>query len=211
MEEIWKDIEDYEGLYQVSNLGRVKSLKKTVHYSDGRVYSYPEKIKNQIIDSTKAYWTVTLSDNRKTPRKKCCYVHVLVAKAFIPNPNNFPMVMHKDQKNLRFDNECNNNVENLEWSTYKDNASQEVCRKRMSMAGKGKIIKKTTREKLSKAGKGVAHYQKSVICEGIVYDNIKLCANYYNVNPNTMRTWLRKNIIPDIFKVRGLSYYKKQY
>ncbi len=207
MEEIWKDIEGYEGLYQVSNLGRVKSLKKTVYYSDGRVYSYPEKIKNQRIDSTKAYWMVTLSDNRKIPRKKCCYVHVLVA--FVPNPNNYPLVMHKDQKNLRFDNECNNNVENLEWGTYKDNASQEVCRQRMSVAGKNKIIKESTRKKLSQAGEGVAHCQKPVICEGKVFDNIKLCAIYYNIKPYTMRKWLRKNLIPEEFKEKGLSYFNK--
>ena len=54
MEEIWKDIEGYEGLYQVSNFGRVKSLRKIVYYSDGRVYSYPEKIKSQIKDSKKS-------------------------------------------------------------------------------------------------------------------------------------------------------------
>ena len=206
MEEIWKDIEGYEGLYQVSNFGRVKSLRKIVYYSDGRVYSYPEKIKSQIKDSKKAYWVVNLSDNRKTPRKKSFYVHVLVAKAFVPNPNNYPLVMHKDQKNLRFDNECNNNAENLEWGTYKDNAPQDVGRQRMSVAGKNKIIKESTRKKLSQAGKGVAHCQKPVICEGKVFDNIKLCAIYYNIQPYTMRRWLRKNLIPKEFKEKGLAY-----
>ena len=97
MEEEWKDIANFEGLYQVSNSGRVKSLPKVG--SGGH---------NGIIlsQSKDGYLLVYLYANRK---KVACKVHRLVAKAFIPNPNNFPQVNHKDEIK---DNNC---FTNLEW------------------------------------------------------------------------------------------------
>lgn len=89
MEEVWKDIEGYEGLYQVSNFGRVRTLK----------IMKPAKLK-------KGYLYLTLSRDNK---KKCTSVHRLVAKAFIHNPRNYPQVNHIDG------NKENNNINNLEW------------------------------------------------------------------------------------------------
>ena len=97
MEEIWKDIEGYEGLYQVSNLGRVKSLGVD-KWHKGRV------IKPQF-DGLKHYLFVQLYKNKKSKRFN---IHRLVAKAFIPNPNNLPQVNHKDEV------KTNNNARNLE-------------------------------------------------------------------------------------------------
>lgn len=95
--EIWKDIIGYEGLYQVSNFGRVKSFK----FGKERILK-PGTNKY-------GYLIVILCKNGKV---KHFYVHRLVAEAFIPNPHNYPCVNHKD--------ECktNNNVNNLEWCTY---------------------------------------------------------------------------------------------
>lgn len=106
MEE-WMNIEGYEGLYQVSNEGRVKSLQREIVYKDGRKKVLEEKILRNIL-SDLGYYHVMLSKDGVPKRYK---VHRLVAKAFIPNPNNLPIINHKDE------NPKNNVVDNLEWCT----------------------------------------------------------------------------------------------
>ena len=128
--EEWKDIVGYEGMYMVSNLGRVKSIERIITYSDGRVYKYHEKILKQSVN--KGYMKVTLSKNSKVTSKK---VHRLVAEAFLSNKNNYPQVNHKD--------ECttNNNIDNLEWCSqeYNNNYGTRIER----------IKKKINKEALS--------------------------------------------------------------
>ena len=104
MEEVYKDIEGYEGLYQVSNKGNVKSL---VNHNGVSI----EKLLKPSINSN-GYLKVRLFKNKTS---KYLYVHRLVAKSFIENNNNLPCINHKD--------ECktNNVVENLEWCSYKYN------------------------------------------------------------------------------------------
>lgn len=87
MEEVWKDIEGYEGLYQVSNLGNVKSLN---YQGVSR-----EKILKPFINSD-GYKRVMLYKNKTIKRLS---VHRLVAQAFIENPNNYSCVNHKDENN----------------------------------------------------------------------------------------------------------------
>ena len=110
MEEIWKDVVGYEGLYQVSNHGRVKSLEHFVPSIGGAIRKSPSKILTNCFDNN--YYHVTLY---KGGRKKIFLVHRLVAEAFIPNPNNLPQVNHKDG------NKLNNNATNLEWCSAQDN------------------------------------------------------------------------------------------
>ena len=109
-EEIWKDIDGYEGLYQISNMGRVRSLDRFVN--QGKIYRFctGSIIKPGV--SEKGYNRVDLHKNGKT---KHCKVHRLVAEAFIPNPDNLPIINHKD--------ECktNNHVDNLEWCSVSYN------------------------------------------------------------------------------------------
>lgn len=99
MIEEWKDIKEYEGLYQISNLGNVRSLK----WGKKRIL-IPQNIRG--------YSKVILC---KDGKGKMYAIHRLVAQAFIPNPDNLPCVNHKD--------ECktNNTVDNLEWCDYKYN------------------------------------------------------------------------------------------
>lgn len=98
MNEIWKDVAGYEGLYQISNMGRVKTMPRTrVH---GGILKY---------DCCKGYYRVSLS---KYGKSKHYFVHRLVAQEFIPNPNNFNIINHKDE------NPQNNCVDNLEWCTH---------------------------------------------------------------------------------------------
>lgn len=110
MEEVWKDIQGYEGLYQVSNLGRVRSLSRYVNYGHSVAYRKGRILKEGI--ATCGYRQVEL---RKNNRPTHALVHRLVAQAFIPNPDNLPQVNHKDE------NKANNQVSNLEWNTSKDN------------------------------------------------------------------------------------------
>ena len=102
MEEIWKNVVGYEGLFSVSNLGNVRNEKTG-------------SILKQYVNKRK-YCLISLScDNWKT--RKTYRVHRLVAEAFIPNPNNHPYINHKDE------NPSNNRVDNLEWCTPQYNAT----------------------------------------------------------------------------------------
>ena len=103
-QEIWKDIEGYEGLYQVSNLGRVKSLGFDKWHKGRLIKAH--------FDGLKHYLFVQLYKNGVC---KKINVHRLVATAFVPNPNNLPQVNHKDE------GKTNNQADNLEWCTNKYN------------------------------------------------------------------------------------------
>ena len=107
MIEEWRSIEGYEGLYEVSNTGRVRSLDRY----DNRNYFRKGKVLSPGKD-TVGYLFVILTCNGK---RKAINVHRLVAKAFIENPDNLPQVNHKDE------DKTNNNVDNLEWCTAKYN------------------------------------------------------------------------------------------
>lgn len=107
--EIWKDCKGYEGLYQVSNMGRVWSVRKQrclKPWKDSRGYLTLE--------------LVALNGKRKTEK-----VHRLVAIAFIENPNGLPQVNHKDENK---ENDC---VDNLEWCDAKYNCNYGTRNKKI--------------------------------------------------------------------------------
>lgn len=116
MEEIWKDIAGYEGYYQISNLGRVKSLERIAITKIGSKQPVNERILVAGYD-TAGYYRVALCKNAKSRTRK---VHRLVAQAFIPNPENKKTVNHKN--GIKDDNR----VENLEWATYKENNDHAI-------------------------------------------------------------------------------------
>lgn len=119
MEE-WKDIKGFEGKYQVSNLGNVRSLWRGKPSGRGKYVTKEISIKElkKIKSNELGYQIVTLMDNGKRKRKQ---VHRLVAETFIPNPDNKPNVNHIDY------NPSNNNVDNLEWCTQRENVLHSVC------------------------------------------------------------------------------------
>lgn len=132
---IWKDIPGYEGLYKVSNTGKIFSCVTNRELS--------------VIQKSDGYTGITLCD--KDHNKKQYRIHQLVAKAFIPNPNNYPFINHKNEiKN-------DNRVENLEWCSIKYNSSYGSAPKKISEKLKGvpkskEAIEKrriTMKEKLS--------------------------------------------------------------
>ena len=132
MEEIWKPLKGYEGLYEISNYGVVKSLKSSWKCGRNTARKKPYTIITQrIIDNS--YPTVVLI---KDGKHKTAFVHRLVALTFIDNPNNFPMVNHKDE------DRTNNRADNLEWCNSKYNNNYGTKNTRLSLIRLGKPYRK---------------------------------------------------------------------
>lgn len=127
MIEIWKDIKGYEGLYQVSNMGRVKSLEKKLRGKNNGVRTLAEKCLK--LKTHLGYHTVNLY---KDGKQKTFFVHILVADNFIPNPENKPCIDHINT--IRSDNR----VENLRWCTHKENSNNPLTLKHNSDGQKDK-------------------------------------------------------------------------
>lgn len=130
--EEWRTIEEYPN-YQISNFGRIKSL-----------WFGREKILKQSIHKN-GYSHITL---HKEDKMKTFLTHRLVAMTFIPNPNNYPQVNHKDEV------KTNNCISNLEWVTQEYNNSYGTRLERMSKTKKGKIFSQEHKDKISKTLKG---------------------------------------------------------
>ena len=162
MKELWKDIEGYEGRYQVSSLGRIKSLRD----NHG---NYREKILD-IKPNKCGYKEVRLSKNSK---KKPYLVHRLVAIHFISNPNNYPQINHKDE------NKSNNCVSNLEWCTQKYNNNYGTHNKKISEKFKG--VNNHRYGTLA-----VNRRKVQCITTGKKFNSIKEASDYYSVNRVTI-------------------------
>ena len=149
--EVWKDVSGYEGLYQVSDKGRIKSLKfrKERILKPGR--------------DTCGYLHVILWKNG---RKKLCKVHRLVAKVFISNPDNLPMINHKDE------NPSNNRVENLEWCSAKYNINYGTRTQRQVEKLSKPVLQYTLDGELIREWKSTMDVQRNL---GYSHGNISSC------------------------------------
>lgn len=132
MEE-WKDIKGYEGVYQCSNMGKLRSLDRFVFEKGGkRQFRRGQDIQPQL--NPNGYLQLALN---KEGKRKMVYVHIIVAQTFIPNPQENKTVNHIDG------NKRNNKTDNLEWCSYSNNnehAYTELHRKKVTVGGSPKGV-----------------------------------------------------------------------
>lgn len=164
MAEIWKDIEGFEGLYQVSNYGRIKSFAKCNRYRN------EERILKPAIRGGYKHVCLCGHHKTKTRRGKQYLVHRLVAEAFVrnPNPTDFRYVNHKDE------NKLNNHADNLEWCDIKYNNTYGTGSLRQSITLGRRI------EQITSSGIPIAqYYSLSIASEitGIHKHSILRCCN----------------------------------
>ena len=173
--EVWKDVVSYEGLYQVSNLGRIKSLN----------FNGTGKEKIMRPRTGNRYYMIALWKNGI---RKDYLLHRIVAETFIPNPENKPFINHKDE------NCFNNSINNLMWCTHKENMNNPQTLLKIVEARKGKTQSKETIEKIKlantngKCSKPVLALKNGEICvffhstseagrNGYCIGNISSCCN----------------------------------
>lgn len=156
MGEIFKDIPGYEGIYQVSNFGNVKSLH---NYRINGNHILKSRLK-------KGYYQVGL---RKNNKRKWITIHRLVAITFIENKNNYKYINHKDE------NKLNNNVENLEWCTMLYNNTYGTrIKKVIDKTGK-KVLQFDLDNNFIKEYNSISEAQRQTNIKSI--SNISLCCN----------------------------------
>lgn len=179
MKEVWKSIRGYEGLYEVSSTGYIRRTKETNRLRTDGILKFGKR---------RNYLKVTLCINGTN---KDFAVHRLVAEAFIPNPNNYPYVNHKDE------NPTNNNVSNLEWCTAKYNTNY------------GNAIAKRVKSKIENNKTSIPVDLFSTINNEILhFRNITECANYFNTDRGLIRRYFLKNkLLNNIYKIK--IYYEE--
>ena len=188
--EEWRDVVGFEGLYQVSNLGRIKSLQKYIPYKDGRLRNYPEKILKQN-KVGRGYLYLSLYNNDVIRQQ---YVHRLVAQAFIVNANNFDYINHIDGC------KTNNCVSNLEW------CNNSMNMKHAYMMG---LIKPNTQNLVEAHSKKVV--QLTCDCTLVAeFNSVKDAAHYYGYNLSNIARVCRREKSSKTYK--GYIWrYKKDY
>ena len=167
MIERWKDIDGYEGYYQVSNFGEVRTV--------GHKYQRKGFHKIKLHNNRNGYW---LADLHKNNLYKSKAIHRLVAKAFLPNPNNFPEVNHIDG------NKANNCVDNLEWVSKSQN-KWHAC---------NVLGQRTNRIK--------------DFSTGIVFPSQKSAALYYGVSESLIRSIVKKQIFSKRKKKQEITNHR---
>lgn len=168
MNEVWKDIEGYEGIYQVSNMGRVRSLDRTYLLKNGRPQSAKGRIMSQH-ETKDGYKTIKL---RTSNSRKAFRVHRLVAMAFIENPDDLPIINHKDE------DKANNCVDNLEWCNHQYNACYGSTPQRLSVTHKNHPNLSKPIEQYTMDGHFTKSYPSAAEAErqtGIYAVNIAMC------------------------------------
>ena len=173
--EVWKDINSYEGKYQVSNYGRIKSFPKFIKRKTGSYFT-KEKVLKCTIDNY-GYPCVNLYSNGTIYHIR---VHILVAKAFIENPNGYSDINHIDG------NKQNNSVDNLEWCTRSQNTSHAFKTGLRNYNGCKNPHSKLTQSDVETIRR---IYVRGKHCENNSYG----LAKRYNVSPKTIQNVVNGN------------------
>lgn len=160
--EIWKTIEGYPN-YMVSNLGRVKSCKRTIMRNNGHPQTINEKILKSCNDGGSGYLRVNLY---KEGKEKKYYIHRLVAQAFLDNPNNLSQVNHIDE------DKTNNCVENLEYCDVSYNINYGTRNERVSKTKSIPILQFTREMEFIKRWESATQVEREL---GIDQGNICMC------------------------------------
>ncbi|WP_312364012.1 NUMOD4 motif-containing HNH endonuclease [Sphingobacterium sp.] len=177
--EQWKPCSGYEGFYEVSTFGNIRSIRK-----------------NKILKPTKnkyGYCKVSLTGDNSY---KTVNVHRVIAQTFIPNPENKPQVNHKDG------NKANNRVDNLEWSTREENMQHAHLNGLMNLPSGNRHCYFNIKSDLHPRAKALINVETKEI-----YGCIKDCAKVLNIKEGTLRGWLNEPRINPT-KIVYLDYYK---
>ncbi len=176
--EKWKDIHNYEGYYQISNFGRVKSLDRNEINKNGVVRKLKGSLKNSFISG--GYVLVTLSKNNVN-ESHC--IHRLIAEAFIPNPKNLDEVNHKNRIKK------NNFLSNLEWCTSRENTHHARIRMKSSSKYVGVSYDKQNSQKpwISRINiQGKTKFLGRFETENLAFDAYKLECEINNIKINVL-------------------------
>lgn len=177
MEEIWKDVKGYEGIYQISTLGHIRSInRKHICVSrSGNKFSRPRTGREMRPGVSAGYFRISLSAYGIYEH---FYIHRLVAFAFIPNPENKPCVNHKDGDRM------NNCVANLEWCTYAEN-SQHAVMVGLIRSGYSDPTRKKLFGKNNASSKRVKVINIATGCER-KFNSITAASNFYGIQRATI-------------------------
>ena len=183
--EEWKDIPGYEGLYQASTFGQIRSL-------DRRVSN--RSVKGVILKQHSYKTGYNATCLCKNGSVKTVLVHRIIAKTFIDNPNNLPTVNHKDEV------KTNNSVDNLEWCTSKENTNYGTCISRRANTHRGKKHKPFRRRDLC----------KRVVC---MTKNDEIVAEYESISQAQIESGIKFQNISSVClgKAKSAGGYKWKY
>lgn len=201
--EVWKAVKDYEGLYEVSNLGRIRSVSRVIRWGRGK--GYDKLIEGRILSpsiNNSGYEIIIL--NKPKHKTICRTIHRLVAEAFIPNPNNLTDVNHKDEDKM------NNNVENLEWMTHKDNMNWGETSKKISESLSSKTEDDLLCARFARGWMPDLFRLKKrcgIICDGAYYSSREEAAGGLNRTRATITRLVREGkAIEKIYYTQELNY-----
>lgn len=165
--EVWKDIKNYEGIYQISNFGNIKSLDRITF--NGRRHTYSQGKFLKLSKTANGYIKIMLRKNNKSITE---LVHRLVAESFLSNNDNKQLVNHIDK------NKSNNTLHNLEWSTYSENQRHSIS-----------LMSKEDVERFSKCNVGKIAPNARLVLDtqtGIFYNSVREASDIFKLNERTL-------------------------